>query len=173
MGVLDVKHRVVIGALHQEVKIKDEWGFDRVPDQGVARRIDTDLIHEVLESDDCACALGELDLLSISEHLDHLTDEHLNIDVHVVTGTGGDCPEPVHVAVVVGSEQIDRRVKPSVSLVHVVRRIGREIGELPIGLDEHAVLVVTEVTRPQPHGTIEFKNMALLSQPSHPSLDRA
>ena len=93
-----------------------------------------------------------------------MTDEHLDIDVWIVTGTGRHSSEPIHVAVMVSTQKIDADVKSASPLVYVVRGIRGEVGELTISLDEYTILIVVKVTGAQPGCTIEFEDMPLSTQ---------
>ena len=101
------------------------------------------------------------------EQVDELADEHLDVLRRVVAGAGGDRLEPADVAVVVGAEHVDARVEAAVALVEVVRGVGGEVGEVAVGLDEDAVLVVTEVGGAQPHRAVGVEDVALLAQRVH------
>ena len=62
--------------------------------------------------------------------------------------------EARHVAMVVGAPDVDEQVEAAVVLVPVVGDVGQEVGGLPVRLHEDAVLVVAEVRRAQPGGTV-------------------
>ena len=100
--------------------------------------------------DDVARALAQPDLLAALDHLDQLADQDLDVGVRVVAGARGDRAQPVDVAVVVGAEQVDAQVDAALALVDVVGGVGGEVGQLAVGLDQDAVLVVVEVGGAQP-----------------------
>ena len=77
--------------------------------------------------------------------------------------------DPRHVAVVVGPEHVDHQVVAPLELVLVVGDVGREIGQLAVGAGEHAVLVVAEGGRAQPHSALVRVDVPLLLEPpEHP-----
>ncbi len=173
MRVLHVEHRVVVAARDEQVEVEGERAVDGVADERVPRGVDADLVDEVLERDHVAGPLGQPDLLAALDHLDELTDEHLDVDVRVVAGARRDGAQPVDVAVVVGTEEVDADVVAAVALVDVVRRVAGEVRELAVAADEDPVLVVVEVRRAQPHRAVGLEHVAVLAQPREPPLDRA
>ena len=62
---------------------------------------------------------------------------------------------------VIGTKKVDVHVETAGALVDVVGGIRGEIGVFAVGLDEHAILVVTEIGRAQPDGAILLEDMAL------------
>jgi hypothetical protein len=79
----------------------------------------------------------------------------------------------VHVAVVVGAEQVDLVLEAAVALVQVVRGVGGEVGVLAVGAADDAVLVVAEVGRAHPHGTVGLEHVALRAQAVDGLVDEA
>ena len=63
----------------------------------------------------------------------------------------------------VGTPQIDQVVEAAHHLVVVVGHVAHEIGGLAVALDEHAVLVVAQIGRAEPQGTVLFVKVALLA----------
>ena len=171
MGVLDVVDRVVVALAGHLGDIERERRVDRVPDQRVAQRVDADEVDQLAERDQGAGALGELQLLAVLHDLDHLADEHLELFAGGVADAGGHRREPADVAVVVGPEQVDAGVEAPLALVDVVGGVGREVGELAVGADDHAVLVVAEVGGAHPGGTVLLEDVAELLQPGEPVLE--
>src|SRR3954465_6256064 len=53
---------------------------------------------------------------------------------------GGAAPGPRHVAVVVGAEDVDQAVEAALQLVPVIGDVGRQVGRLAVGADQHPVL---------------------------------
>ena len=74
---------------------------------------------------------------------------------------------------VVGAEQDDHPVRAALPLVQVVRAVGVEVGGPAVGPDQHPVLVVAEVGRPQPDRAVRLVHVALLPQPGDGELDLA
>ena len=83
----------------------------------------------------------------------------------VVAGGAGERLEAVHVAVVVGAEQVDLVREAAVALVQVVGGIGGEVGVLAVAAADDAVLVVAEVGRAHPDGAVLVEDVALRAQP--------
>ena len=69
---------------------------------------------------------------------------------------------PRDVAVVVGAEQVDHAVVAALELVLVVGDVVGEVGRLAAGADQHAVLVVAELLRPQPQRPLGAIGVAAL-----------
>ncbi len=164
---------VLVLVRREDLDVQGQRRVDRVPAQRVAGRVDADLLDELLERHDHPGPLGELDLLAAAHDLHQLPDQHLDGDVGVVAGAGRDGPQPLHVPVVVGAEQVDADVETARPLVDVVRGVRREVGELAVGLDQDPVLVVAEVGRAQPHGAVLLEDVALLAQLGQAALDRS
>ena len=154
VGVLDVVDRVVVALARHLGDVERERRVDRVADQRVAQRVDADEVDQLAQRDHGAGALGELQLLAVLHDLDELADEHLELLAGGVADAGGHRREPADVAVVVGAEQVDARVEAPLALVDVVGGVGREVGELAVGADEHPVLVVAEVGGAHPGGAV-------------------
>ena len=83
------------------------------------------------------------------------------MSIHVVSRARGHRAQPVDVSVVIGTKKVDVHVETAGALVDVVGGIRGEIGVFAVGLDEHAILVVTEIGRAQPDGAILLEDMAL------------
>ena len=82
----------------------------------------------------------------------------------VVARRAGERLEPVHVAVVVGAEQVDLVAEAAVALVEVVRGVGREVRVGAVAAADDPVLVVAEVGRAHPHGVVLVEDVALRAQ---------
>ena len=65
---------------------------------------------------------------------------------------------------VVGTQEVDGDVGPTRALVQVVGDVPREVGRLPVGLDEDAVLVVAVVGGAQPHGAVGVEDLSPFAQ---------
>ena len=110
---------------------------DEVP----ARRVDADLVDELVERHDVAGALGHLGQLARPDQVDDLVQEHLD-SLGVVAEHSGDSPVPVPRAVVVGAEHVDRPLEAAPQLVVEVGDVGGAIGRQAVRADHDLVLVV-------------------------------
>ena len=120
------------------------------------------------ELDHVAGALGQPGAVDA----DQLADEHLDVALGVVAGGSGERLEPVHVAVVVGAEQVDLVREAAVALVEVVGGVGGEVGADAVGAADDAVLVVAEVGGAHPHRAVLLEDVALGAEPLHGVVDR-
>ncbi|MCY1233797.1 hypothetical protein D9M72_463540 [compost metagenome] len=169
MRVLDVEHRVLVAVLLQELGIQRERGVRREPRQRITDGVLAQPGNEVLELDDVARAFGQLGAV----HRHELADQDLNVGLGIVSGGGGDGLQPVDVAVVVCSQQVDLLVVAAVLLGQVVRGIRGEVGRFAVRPDHHPVLVVTEVRGAQPDGTAVVEHVALLAKAGDGTFDGA
>ena len=87
------------------------------------------------------------------QQVDQLGDHDLELVGIVAEGLHRGL-QPRDVAVVVGAPHVDEQVEAPGELVPVVGDVGQQVGVLAVGLDEHPVLVVAEVGRPQPGGAV-------------------
>ena len=72
--------------------------------------------------------------------------------------------QPVDVTVVVGAEHDEAAVEPAAALVEVVGEVTGQVGALAVGLDDHPVLVVTELLGGQPQGAVLLVGVAELGE---------
>ena len=114
---------------------------------------------------DVAGALAHPHRLAVLEQVDQLTDEDLEVRGGVVADGGDERLVPADVAGVVGAEHDHDLVEAALALVEVVGAVGGEVGRLAVALDQHAVLVVAEVRRPQPDRAVGLVDVPLLAQP--------
>ena len=144
MGVLDVVDRVLLAPLGCEVDVDLDRLVGPAVGQVPARRVDADLVHEVVEEDDVATPLRHLRLAAAARQVDELVDQHLD-PLGVVAEHPGDRRIPLARPVMVGPEHVDRAIEAALELVHEVNDIRRAVGRRAALLrraDQHAVLVV-------------------------------
>ena len=72
----------------------------------------------------------------------------------------------------VGAKQVDGEVEATCPLVDVIGGVGSKVGVFAIGLDQDAVLVITEVSGAQPRRPVELEHVTLLSEARKSALDR-
>ena len=114
--VLDVVDGVLLRLLGGEVDVDLDRLVGAAVDEVPARRVDADLVDEVVEEDDVAAPLRHLRLLAAAGQVDELVEQHLDAR-GVVAEHPGDRRVPVARAVVVGAEHVDRAVEPALELV--------------------------------------------------------
>ena len=170
MAVLDVVHRVVVGLRRPQRQVDVQRGVDRRTDQGVAGGVDADGLHQVVEGDDGAGALGHAHGLAVAQQVDHLADEHLD-GVGVVAQRRRGGLQAGDVTVVVGAEHVDAQVEAAVELVLRVGDVAGDVGGVAVRLDDHAVLVVAVVGRLQPPRAVVLVELAVVLQLRHGRLD--
>src|SRR5579859_4615156 len=104
--VLDVVDGVLLRLLGGEVDVDLDRLVVASRDEVPARRVDADLVDELVERHDVTCALRHLGELPGPDQVDELVQEHLDA-VGVVAEHAGDGRVPVARAVVVGAEDVD------------------------------------------------------------------
>ena len=162
MRVLHVVDRIGRVLLFSLGDIEVDGLVGRTREHQIARRVDTDLVDELLERDHLAGALGHADRHAVPEQVDHLADDDFGLArmaEHV-----SDRLNALDVAMVIGAEDVDAAVEATVELVFVVGDIGREVSVGTVCLYEHAILVVAEIGRPEPDRAVLLVQIAALAQ---------
>ena len=116
VDVLDVVDGVLARLLGREVDVDLDRLVVAAVDEEPAGEVDADLVDEVVEEDHVALALRHLRLLAAADEMDELVDQELD-PRRVVAEHLAPRPRarPTY-AVVVGAEDVDRRVEPRSSL---------------------------------------------------------
>ena len=170
MGILHVVHGIVIRVPGEGLKVQGQRRVDRVTDERVARRVDSDFLNEFLQSHDRACALGELELLPAPGDLHQLPDQDFRRISFIAIALRNRL-QTMDVAVMVCSKEIDAGSEAALTLVDVVRGIGCEVGQLAVSLDQYPILVISEVRCAEPGRSILFEDVSLLAQPCKCQID--
>src|SRR5690606_2218010 len=137
----------------------------------VARGVHADRVHEVVHRDDGARALAHAHRLAVLDEVDHLPDEDLEVLARLVAEGRAHRHHAADVPVVVRAEHDDRPVEAALALVEVVGEVTREVGGVPVGLDDDAVLVVPQVRAAQPQRAVLFEAVTRFAQPRDRALD--
>ena len=157
----------------RQVEIDVELRVGRTAHEGVARRIHTDDVDEVLEGDDRAGALRHPHWFAVLHEVDLLADQDLEIDVRDIAERRGHRHQSLDVAVMVGAEQDQVAFESALSLVQVVGEVAGDVGALAVFLDDDAVFVVAEVGCAQPGRPVRLEDVAQFAQTVDRVLDRA
>ena len=169
VGVLHVEDGVVVRALAEDLGVECQRRVGGIPRERVAQRIRPDPVAQIVELDDVARALGQARAVD----RDELPDEHLDVLLGIVARRPRERLEAVHVAMVVGAEQVDLVREAPVALVEVVRGVGGEVRVLAVRAADHPVLVVAEVGRAHPHGALVVEDVTLRAQAVDRLVDEA
>ncbi len=169
--VLHVVHRVVVALLLGELDVEVERLVGGAAQEEVAGRIGTHVVEKLLERHHLAGALGHANDLAAPEQVHELADD--DGELAGMPESGNRRLHALDVAVMVGAPQVDDAVESAVELVLVVRDVGREVRVVAVGLLQHAVLVIVEIRRPEPRGSVEFVDVAGFSQGGDCRLDLA
>ena len=142
------------------------------PEHEPTGRVDTDLVDQLVEGDELSFSLRHLSPLAPFDQVDEA--HHQRFEEVGVGAEGGDhCLEPGRVAMMVGAQHVDQQVEPALELVPVVGDVGSEVGGLAVGPDQDPVLVVAEVSAPQPERFVAAIAVALLLELGQGRLDLA
>ena len=171
--ILHVVDRVVVGVLREQVQVDVDLGVHGHAHERVAGGVHAHGVDQVIEGDDRAGALGHAHGLAVLHEVDELADEDLQILTRLVAEGGAHGHHAADVAVVIGAEQVDGRVRAALTLVQVVGDVAREVGGLTVRLDEDTVLVVAVGGRAQPHRAALVEDLAALTQAFDRVGDRA
>ena len=98
----------------------------------------------------------------------------LDVDpLGLVAQRHGAALEPADVAVVVGAEHVHGDVEPALQLGDDVREVAGEVAGLAVRANDHPVLVVAELGRPEPQCAVQLVRVAGGLQPLDRPIDRA
>ena len=165
--VLHVVHRILVGMRGQQVQVDVHRGVVVGAGQRIAGGVHADGVGQVVDGDDVAGALRHAHGLAVLHDVDELADEDLHVLARLVTERLAHGHHAADVAVVVGAEHVNRhvgRVGLAVALVAVVGDVGGEVRVVAVGLDDHAVLVVTVLGGFEPGGAVLFEDVAAGAQ---------
>ena len=172
VGVLDVVDRVVVRLAAGELEVEVDRGVVTAPEHEPARRVDADVVEQLVEGDEVAAALRHLRPLAAFDDVDEAHDQRL--EALRVGAEGLDRGAHAgHVAMVVGAEDVDQPAEAALELVPVVGDVGGEVGRFAVGPDQHPVLVVAEGRRAQPEGLVAAVGVAGLVELGEGRLDLA
>ena len=157
--VLDVVDRVVLRGRAGELEVDVDRRVVAALEHEEARRVDADVVDQLVEGDEVAAALAHPPALAALDDADQLHDRRLEA-IRVDAERRERRPHPRHVAVVVGAEHVDQPLVPALELVEVVGDVGGEVGRLAVGADQDAVLVVAELGRAQPDRALAARRRA-------------
>ena len=119
-------------------------------DERVARGVCAHLGEKLVKGDHRSLALGHAHGAAVAQQVDQLAEKDLELRGVAERLAGG--LHALDVAVVVGAPDVDH-VVDALELVPMVGNVGGEVSVLAVGLDEHAVLVVTKGRGAEPQGT--------------------
>ena len=154
--VLDVVDGIGARRLCSEVDVDLDRLVMTPRDEIPAGRVDTDLVHELVEEHNVPTTLRHLRRLATLRQMDELVEEHLDT-LRVVPEHPSHRCVPLSRPVVIGAEHIDRAVEATVELVGEVCDIGCAIRRQPSllgGADQHPVVVVPVCRRARPQCTV-------------------
>ena len=158
--VLNVEDGIVVGRRRPQLQVDVHGLVDRGADQRVARGVDTDRVHEVVERDDRARPLAHLHRFAVAHEVDHLADEHLDRRRVVAQRRGGRL-ESCDVPVMVGAQHVDAQVESTLALVEEVGDVAGDVGGVAVGLEDDTVLVVPERGGTQPPRALGLVQVAV------------
>ena len=159
--VLDVVDGVLLRPLRGEIDVDVDRLVVTARDEVPARRVDPDLVDELVQEHDVTAALGDLLRLAAFDDVDQLVDQHFDA-LGVVAEHRRCCLQPSDVPVVIGAEHVDGTVEAALELVADVGDIGREVEIRAVGrAHERAVLVVAVRARARPERPVRFERVEL------------
>ena len=173
MGVLDVVDgvlaRLLLGQLDVEVDPRRRPARGEEP----ARRVDADLVEELVEGDERAGPLAHRDLDAVDDEADPGDQQHPDRFLVVAHRLGG-VADPGDGAVVVGAPDVDQLLEAAAELLGDVADVRGEVGRLAVRAQDHPVLVVAERRRAEPGRAVLLVDVAAgpqpLDRPADPAL---
>ena len=159
--VLDVVDGVLLAPFARKVDVDVDRLVVSARNEVPARRVDADLVHELVEEYDVAAPLGGLLRLSALDDVDELVDQRLEL-LRVVAEHRGRRFQPWDIAVVVGAEDVDQPVEAAFKLVAHVRDIRGVVEVAAVGRAlERSVLVVAERAGSRPERSLRLVRLEL------------
>src|SRR5699024_7386704 len=70
--------------------------------------------------------------------------------------------QTLDVTMVIRPEEVDKSVKAALHLVIMIGDVRHEVSVCTVALAEHAVLVITEIRRPEPQGIVLLECIAII-----------
>ena len=120
--VLDVVDGVVGALAHRQVEVEVDRRVVRAREQEEARRVDADLVDQLVERHVLALALGHRRAALAADQVDELLDH--SISSGVAAERLARRPHPRDVAVVVGAPDVDQPLEAARALVLEVGDVG-------------------------------------------------
>ena len=151
--VLHVVDRVVLRLAARQLQVDLERRVGAARGQEPARRVDADLVEQVVERGDLAGALRHRPAVAALGEADQLHDDDL-VGARIAAQQLPRELHARHVAVMVGPPDVDRPVVVAADLVHVVGDVRGEVGPFAGRAPQDAVLVVAVGARAQPQRAV-------------------
>ena len=148
VGILDVEDRIVLRRFDHFGEIEIHLGFGLAGQHGETHDILADFFDHIRDGDEIARTLGHFHRFAAAQQLDHLDQFHVEGDRLAATFRKGcdRCLDALYRTRVIGTPDVDQFVG-ILRLLHVIGKIGPEIGPLAVGLPDRAILVVAELGR--------------------------
>ena len=161
MRVLHVVHGVFLRPLGSEVDVDVDRLVVPARHQIPARRVDTDLVDQLVQEDHVAPPLRDLLRLAALDDVHELVDQNLNalgvVPEHRCRGL-----QPADVAVMVGAQNVDRTIEAAFELVPDVGDVGGVVEvRTVLGTDQRTILVVAVGARPRPDRSFRLVGVQL------------
>ena len=170
--VLDVVDGILLALLAGEREVQVERRVVASLQHVEARGVDADVFDQVVERDDLALPLRHLGALPPLDEVDELHDQDLE-RIGIASERTPRRVHPRHVSVVVGAPEVDQPVVAALALVEVVGDVGAEVRPLPVRAPQDAVLVVAELARAKPQGSLVLVHVPALAQQLQGAVDLA
>ena len=171
VGVLDVEDGVLVRLRGDEVEVDRLAGVERLEQEREPGHVRARRPRRGRRAAPSSPARLDSRTSSTAPHEeDQLPEDELELVRLVAEGLDAGL-QPGDVAVVVGAPDVDQQLIAAGELVAVVGDVRQQVGGLAVGLDEHAVLVVTEVGGAQPHRTVLLEDHTLGPQVGQRGVD--
>ena len=169
MRVLDVVHGVLARLLARQLDVEVDRAIVRALEHEEPRRVDADLVEQVIERDEVPTPLGHGERLPALDQVHELQDRRLH-RVGIAAERRDRRLQLERVGRMVGTERNQLALEPSVALVLDVGDVRGQIGGLAVGAHHDAVLVVAEARRAQPQRAVGPVHVARLLEERERSL---
>ena len=143
MGVLHVVSRVLVVLAPRQVEVEIQVRSGRAHEEEELRAIGAHVLHQVAQRDELASPLAHLHRLPARQEIHLLDDQDLQ-EVGLEAQRLQRGFHARHVAVMIGTPQVDRVPEAPRALVAMVGDVGQEVGRRAAALLHHAILVVAE-----------------------------
>src|SRR5450830_88164 len=135
VGVLHVIDGIIVGALLEHINVKHHRGIYRITDQGIAGSINTDLLNQIFERNDCSSTFRKFYLFTALHNLNHLANEHMDVVVRIISCTSRYRFQTIDITMMISTKHVYADVEAAFTFINVISSIGCEVCEFASALD--------------------------------------
>ena len=172
VGILNVIDRIVAGLGLGQVQVEVHVLFALAHHVEETCGVVAHFPAQLAQGDELPGTGGHGDLLPAPPETGELYQQH--VQALGIVAQGRQCRlDPRHVAVVIGTPDVDDALEAPFHLVHVIGDVVGEVGGLAVVADYHPVFFVAELGGAEPPGAVPFVEIAALFEALDGTADQA